>query len=135
MSPVSIVKVERERAEDAVYRAVELAGGLERYAPGSTVLIEPNVMSPSWSGSGKITDARVTEAVTRMVLERDPQRVIIGEGSAVGYDLPGRVDAFVMGAFAMAETAWEADVIVCLPVIKTHVRTGIVACAIATFGL
>ena len=135
MCAVSIVKVERERVEDAVYCAVELAGGLERYAPGSTVLIKPNVVSPSRSGSGKITDARVTGGVTRMVLERDPQRVIIGEGSAVGYDFPGCVDAFVMGTFAIAQTAWEADVIVCLPVIKTHVRTGFVVCAIATFDL
>ena len=34
-------------------------------------------------------------------------------------------DAFAMEAFAVARTAWEADVIVDVPVIKTHVRTGI----------
>lgn len=34
-------------------------------------------------------------------------------------------DAFVMDMFSVARTAWEADVIICLPVMKTHVRTGI----------
>jgi hypothetical protein len=33
--------------------------------------------------------------------------------------------AWVMERFAVAKTAWDADVIVDLPVIKTHVRTGI----------
>jgi uncharacterized protein (DUF362 family) len=162
MSIVSIIKVEDERVEDAVRRAIELVGGFaSRIPPGSAVLIKPNVAGPSLSGSGRVTDARVTGAVTKMVLERNPGRVIIGEGSSVGYDFPGRrdtmhclevsgtadvarrlgvelvdlnrdervevraEDAFVMGAFAVAKTAWEADVIVCLPVVKTHVRTGI----------
>jgi len=162
MSVVSIAKLQDNRIEDAVRRAIELGGGLETVIPPrSAVLIKPNVVSPSPSGSGRITDARVTEAVARVVLERDPGRVVIGEGSSVGYDFPGRKDsmhclevsgtadvarrlglelvdlnrdeqvqvraedAFVMEAFAVARTAWEADVIVDLPVIKTHVRTGI----------
>lgn len=162
MSVVSIVKVEGDRVEDAVRHAIEMAGALEAaIPPGSSVLIKPNVVSPSPSGSGKITDARVTEAVTKVVLERRPRRLIIGEGSSVGYDFPGRRDsmhclevsgtadvarrlgvelvdlnrdervdvraenAFVMEAFAVARAAWEADVIIDLPVIKTHVRTGI----------
>ncbi len=162
MSVVSIAKVEGDRIEDAVRRAIELAGGLEDAIPsGASVLLKPNVVSPSPSGSGRITDARVTEAVAKVVLERHPARVVIGEGSSVGYDFPGRKDslhclevsgtadvarrlgielvdlnrdeqvqvraanAFVMEEFAVARTAWEADVIVDLPVIKTHVRTGI----------
>ena len=160
MSVVSIVRVEDECIDGAVRRAVDLAGGF-KIPLGSTVLIKPNVVSPSPSGSGKITDVRVTEAVARMVLEKSPRRAIIGEGSSVGYDFPGRVDsmhcleasgtadvarklgvelvdlnrdervevraedAFVMRAFAVARTAWEADVVICLPVLKTHVRTGI----------
>jgi hypothetical protein len=38
-------------------------------------------------------------------------------------------DAYVMGEFGVARTAYEADVIVNLPVIKTHGRTGI-TCAL-----
>ena len=172
MSLVSIVGLEREdlgregiecgAVEAAVRRAVELAGGLDsKIPPGAVVLIKPNVANPLPSGSGNITDARVTEAVARMVLETGPRRVIIGEGSAVGYDFPGwrdtmhslevsgtadvgrRLgvelvdlnrdeqeevcveDALVMRAFGVARTALEADVVVSLPVLKTHVRTGI----------
>jgi len=162
MSVVSIARVKDDRVQDAVRQAIEMAGGLEAtIPPGSSVLIKPNVVSPSPSGSGKITDARVIEAVAKLVLQRNPGQVVIGEGSSVGYDFPGRKDsmhclevsgtaavarrlgvelvdlnrdervhvraedAFVMEAFAVARAAWEADVIVDLPVIKTHVRTGI----------
>jgi uncharacterized protein (DUF362 family) len=162
MSEVAIVRVEDEQVDDAVRQAIDLAGGFaSSIRVGSTVLIKPNVVGPYPSGSGKVTDARVTEAVTRLVQERRPKRVIIGEGSAVGYDRPGRVDsmhclevngaadvarrldaelvdlnrdqrvevrvedAFVMDRFHVAKTAWEADAIVCLPVMKTHIRTGI----------
>jgi len=160
MSIVSIIRVEDEQVESAVRQAVEQAGGFE-IPPGGTVLLKPNVVHPSPSGSGNITDARVTEAVARLVLEQNPGRVIVGEGSSVGYDFPGRrdtmtcleasgtaavarrlglelvdlnrdervqvhaQDAYVMPDFAVARTAWEADVIVDLPVVKTHVRTGI----------
>ena len=162
MPVVSIVKVGDDQAEDAVRRAIELAGGLpSEIGPGATVLVKPNVVNASRSGSGKITDARVTEAVTKMALERGPRRVVIGEGSSVGYDFPGRLDslhcleasgtadvarrlgvdlvdlnrdetvwvqaeeAFLMDRFGVARTALEADVILDLPVVKTHVRTGI----------
>jgi len=162
MPVVSIVKVGNDQAEDAVRRAVGLAGGLpSEVGSGATVLIKPNVVNASRSGSGRITDARVTEAVAKMVLERDPKRVVIGEGSSVGYDFPGRLDslhcleasgtadvarrlgvdlvdlnrdetvwvqaedAFLMDRFGVAKTALEADVILDLPVVKTHVRTGI----------
>jgi uncharacterized protein (DUF362 family) len=160
MSIVSIVQVQEEQIERAVRQAVQWAGGLD-IRPGATVLLKPNVVHPSPSGSGTITDARVTEAVARLVLERNPGRVIVGEGSSVGYDFPGRRDtmtcleasgtaevvrrlglelvdlnrdervqvhaegAYVMPDFAVARTAWEAEFIVDLPVVKTHVRTGI----------
>ena len=85
-SAVSILKVEGDRVEDAVRKAIEMAGSLEAaIPPGSSVLIKPNVVSPSPSGSGKITDARVTEAAAKAVLERSPGRVV-----SVGYDFPGR---------------------------------------------
>lgn len=90
MPTVSIVHVEADRVEEAMRRAVGLAGGFPD-ASGAKVLIKPNIVGPSPSGSGKITDARVTEAVVRLVLEHHPARVIVGEGSSVGYDFPGRV--------------------------------------------
>ena len=124
-------------------------------------MIKPNLVIPARSGSGHITDSRVTEAVTRLVLDMSPRRVIIGEGSSVGYDWRVRkdtmdslevsgtadvarrlgvelvdlnrdervdvhsADAYVMPTFGVARTAYEADAIICLPVPKTHERTGI----------
>ncbi|MBC7237641.1 MAG: DUF362 domain-containing protein, partial [Chloroflexi bacterium] len=162
MVTVALVRVEDEAVEQAVREAVSLAGGLpSSVCPGATVLIKPNVVAPWPSGTGHITDARVTEAVTRLVLERNPTRVVIGEGSSVGYDFRGlkdtmeclevsgtaavarrlgvelvdlnadevvevrAPDAYVMPTFGLARTAHEADVIIDLPVVKTHVRTGI----------
>ena len=162
MPTVSIVKIDEETVESSVRRAVNLAGGIQNIVkPGSTVLIKPNIMRPQKSGCGLITDARVTEAVTKLVLEEGPEKVIIGEGASVGYDFPDfkdtwkafntsgtadvakklsvelvdlnrdkpvevRVsDAFVMKKFKVAKTALEADVIISVPVLKTHIRTGV----------
>jgi uncharacterized protein (DUF362 family) len=85
---VSVVKV-GEDVELAVRKAISLAGGLDKIVTSkSKVLVKPNIGLCERSGSGKITDARVTQAVTQIVLERRPRYVIIGEGSGVGYDFP-----------------------------------------------
>ncbi|OGO06232.1 MAG: hypothetical protein A2Y73_00700 [Chloroflexi bacterium RBG_13_56_8] len=108
MAVVSITKVEDERVEEAVRRAVELAGGFDaQLKAGANVLIKPNVVGLSPSGSGNTTDARVTEAVTKMVLERNPREVTIGEGSSVGYDFPGRRDT--MHCLEVSGTAVSHD--------------------------
>lgn len=162
MSVVSIIKVQSEDVEGAVRNAVSLSQSFESVEwERSMVLIKPNVAIPAKPASGKVTDPRVIEAVTKLVLERNSKDVVIGEGASVGYDFPDRLDsmhcmevarvlevakkcgvraidlnrdehvpvkvpdAFVMEAFAIAKTAWEADVVLSLPVIKTHVRTGI----------
>ncbi len=105
-SVVSIVKVDDEQVLDAVRRAVTLCGGMDRIEAGATVLLKPNLVKPSPSGSGTITDARVTEAVAKLVLERSPGRVIVGEGSSIGYDFPGRVDSLTaMEASGTADVA------------------------------
>ena len=89
---VSVVKA-GEDVELAVRKAISLAGGLDEIVTrGSTVLVKPNVSSCERSGSGKVTDARVTEAVTKIVLEKRPKSVVIAEGSAVGYDFPDLQD-------------------------------------------
>lgn len=157
---VSIVRVDESGIENAVRRAIDLAGGLaEIVKSDSKVLIKPNLFRPEPSGTGLITDCRVTEAVTKIVLELGPKSVIIGEGSGAGYDFDGshstdeafRVsgtadvarrlgvelcnlnrDAFVevtisspyvMDKVRVARTALESDVIVSVPVLKTHART------------
>lgn len=162
MAVVSIVRLHKGDVEGAVREAVSLTDSFENLGwRGAKVLIKPNSVLPVKTGSGIVTDARVVEAVTKMVLEKNPKKVIIGEGSSVGYDFKERwnsihcmevtgvmevartlgvevldlnqdeqvevkaPDAFVMERFAIARTALEADIIISLPVIKTHIRTGI----------
>ena len=163
MTSVAIAKASSNRIDEAVRKAVELAGGLdELIRPDSTVLIKPNVWRPLPPGTGIITDFRVTEAVAKLVREYGPRRAVIGEGASVGYDFPGIAfdtyetfevsgtaemakrlgmelvdlnrdttvpvepeDADVMGRFRVARTALEADVVISIPVLKTHVRTAI----------
>ncbi len=85
MSTVSIVKLVEDNVDESVRRAVEMAGGFKDLISDKYVLIKPNVFKSAKSGTGLITDARVTEAVTKLVLECSPRRVVIGEGRGVGY--------------------------------------------------
>ncbi|HYB20904.1 MAG TPA: DUF362 domain-containing protein [Thermodesulfobacteriota bacterium] len=158
---VSVVKA-GEDVELAVRKAVTLAGGLEGVVSSkSRVLIKPNVASQDRSGIGRITDARVTQAVTKMVLERNPKSVVIGEGSAVGFDFPELHDTMtalkesgtkevaeklgvalvdlntddheeveisqplVMKSVKIAQTALDSNVIISIPVMKTHIRSAV----------
>jgi len=158
---VSIARV-KDDVEAAVRKAVSLTPAFDSINwSESRVLIKPNSVNPSVSGSGMVTDARVIKAVVKLVKDKRPQNVVIGEGSSVGYDFPGREDsihcmrvagvlevadqfgvevvdlnqdeqvevklskAFVMDTFSIAKTARDADVIISLPVLKTHIRTGI----------
>lgn len=157
---VSLVKVGQSGIEAAVRQAVDLAGGLDKIVNSdSRVLIKPNLFRPEPSGMGITTDCRVTEAVTKIILEMGAKSVVIGEGSGAGYDFDGshsteeafRVsgtadvarrlgvelcnlnrDAFVevtisnpyvMDKVRVARTALESDIIISVPLLKTHVRT------------
>lgn len=84
---VSIVRADESGIEAAVRQAIHLAGGLrEIITADSRVLVKPNLCWPEPSGMGFTTDCRVTEAVTKIVLELKPKSVIIGEGSSAGWD-------------------------------------------------
>jgi uncharacterized protein (DUF362 family) len=103
----------------------------------------------------------MTEAITRIVLERKPKSVIIGEGSAVGYDFPEWQDTMksmeesgtkevaerlgvplvdlnadrhrevevpnplVMNSVKIAQTVLDSDVLISVPVMKTHIRSAV----------
>jgi len=156
---VAIAKVDKHNIEATIHEAIALAGGLEEIIKSdSRVLIKPNLCKPAPSGSGLVTDARVTEAVTKIVLELGPESVIIGDGAIAGYDAAGfnteesfevsgtsevarklgveyrdlNRDSFdevmihkplVINKIRIARTALESDVIVSIPVLKTHIRT------------
>ena len=161
MKPVvSLVKVENQDIDRAVYEAIRTAGGLEeQIKPDSRVLVKPNLCGPHPSGSGCVTDARVTGAVARFALECGARSVVIGEGAGAGYDFSGShsteecfrisgtqevardlkvelrnlnadtpvkvpVDqGYVMDTVKIARTAYDSDLIISVPVFKTHKRT------------
>jgi uncharacterized protein (DUF362 family) len=64
---------------------VKLAGGLSSIiTPQSRVLVKPNLVTPTHSGTGVITDFQVTKAVLQLVLVCHPRYVMIGEGVGMG---------------------------------------------------
>ena len=69
--------------EAAVRAAVGLAGGFPDVA-GKRVVVKPNLVYLARSGSGVVTDARVTEAVGRIALAAGARELTIAEGSATG---------------------------------------------------
>ncbi len=68
-----------ETLGSAVRRAVELSGGLNFIKSGQTVLIKPNVNSGDPYPAS--TNPEVLYEVIKLVWERDPKRVIVGERS------------------------------------------------------
>jgi len=156
---VSIVRIENCEIDKAVRDAVEMAGGLSNLVSrDSKVVVKPNLARLAPSGSGVVTDARVTEAVTKLMLDLNPASLVIAEGTAVGYDdgalstehvfdMSGtRAVAQMMGVpcvnlnidkpvavevaqprsmdrILVAKTILESDVVVSVPVLKTHIRT------------
>ncbi|HMJ12508.1 MAG TPA: DUF362 domain-containing protein [Polyangiaceae bacterium] len=87
---VSIVS--RANLDEAVARAVELAGGLDAIRPGQTVFIKPNAVSDRAVGTAGIrTNPEVLAAVVRLVKERNPGRIIVGDRSARAFPDTDRV--------------------------------------------
>ena len=87
---VSLTMVSDGGVESAVREAVRRAGGFDDLiGSGSRVLIKPNQCKPCPRRSGFMTDGDVVEAVTRIVLERNPASVVIGDGAIAGWDLGG----------------------------------------------
>ncbi len=155
---VSIVKIVDCDFEAAVREAIEQAGGLsDLIRSDSRVLVKPNLCKPFPSGSGMVADARVTEAVTKAVLDCGPASVTIAEGASVGYDdgscsteevftvsgtagvaqrlgvrcvylnsdiaVPVEVpEPRAMDRVLVARTVLESDVVISVPVLKTHNR-------------
>ncbi len=65
--------------EDAVRKAVELAGGMEFIKAGQTVLIKPNVTGAVPNPT--TTSPEVLYAVIKLVSERGPKRIIVADRS------------------------------------------------------
>ena len=148
---VSIVRVEGAIG-DAVSKATKLIGGLsERIKPGDKVLIKPNFIREEPSVVGTTTNFEIIKRVVALVREAGGHPVV-GEASGNQYDteeiyeLLGLREALdgvevrdldrdeivgvkIKGAtnlkeVGVARSALEADYIISLPVLKTHMSTG-----------
>ena len=118
--------------------------------PGDTVLVKPNLVGAYHYESGATTNPHVVEAVIELVREAKAGRIVIGEGSAVGTRTADAFEACGMNAIAerhrcdivdfthddvlyavnpaarkmrrirLPRTFLEANVVINLPVMKTH---------------
>ncbi len=67
-------------------KALDLIGGLETLiCPGDTVIIKPNLIKPAHYTTGITTNLLLLKALCVICREKGAGKVIIGEGSAVGY--------------------------------------------------
>ncbi len=146
---------DKEEIAVAVKQAVKLAGGLpDSVRPGATVLLKPNLVEiPYTRESGAVTHPLLSRAVAEMVLERGAAPVI-GDGAGMGSDTESvisfmgyddlRREGFpvldlkkekvvrvknpagtVLPRMSVYKPALEADVLINLPVMKTHDQTGV----------
>jgi len=123
--------------------------------PGARVLIKPNFGVNVSAGTGVITDPGVVEVMVKICKEANPGRLMVGESTVVGFNtahvfealaLDGRFErlgaelinldedeiversvpnGIVLKKVRMYRTAYESDVIISVPTMKTHILTGV----------
>jgi len=98
---------ERAGTEEAVRRAIEAAGGLDAIEPGDSVFIKPNAVGVIDNSRAFVTRNSVLAAVIRIVRERDPGWIVVGDRSARLFSSPIVFDQTGMGATALAAGADE----------------------------
>ena len=127
----------------------------QRISPDSRVLIKPNLSVALPARSGVTTDPRVVIALIHLVREASAREILVGESAVVGFDAGEIFDALkVRSLFEKAgarvvnldqdqpvevkvprgevlkkvkiwRTAYESDVIISVPKMKTHFQTGV----------
>jgi uncharacterized protein (DUF362 family) len=124
-------------------------------SPDSRVLIKPNLSVALPARSGVTTDPRVVTALIHLVREAGAREILVGESAVVGFDAGEIFDALkVRSLFEKAgarvvnldqdqsvevkvplgevlkkvriwRTAYESDVLISVPKMKTHFQTGV----------
>jgi uncharacterized protein (DUF362 family) len=145
----------RNQIHRTVFKSLNLIGGINRaVSEGDKVLIKPNAGSETTWEKGAVTNPYVVEAVTKKVFEAGAQDVIIGEASQIGTDtkkvfeinnyteiaentgaklvdlneeehVSVAVEGKLLKKVRVFKAALDCDVIISVPVVKTHVLTGI----------
>ena len=81
--PVNIVKATDFEAID---EAMRLLLKPFQIRSDETVFIKPNVVSPSTPDTGIVTDCRIVSSLIDYLKEKNIEKIVIGEGSALGID-------------------------------------------------
>lgn len=103
---VSVVKM--SDLDAAVAKAVELAGGIEEIQAGQTVFIKPNAVSDRAVGTMAIrTNPEVLASVVRLVKQRNPGRITVGDRSARSF--PNTAQVFEATGLGQAALDAGAD--------------------------
>ncbi|MBI5969458.1 MAG: DUF362 domain-containing protein [Deltaproteobacteria bacterium] len=119
------------------------------------VLIKPNLSVALPAKTGVITDPRVVLALIQLVREAGAKEIMVGESAVVGFDAGAIFDALkvrslfekagakvvnldqdqavevkipkgeVLKKLKVCRTAYESDVIISVPKMKTHFQTGV----------
>lgn len=80
---ITVGIVSRSSIDEMVARAVELAGGLDDIKEGQTVFIKPNAVNDRAIGmTGIRTSPEVLAAVVKLVKQRKPGKITVGDRSA-----------------------------------------------------
>jgi uncharacterized protein (DUF362 family)/Pyruvate/2-oxoacid:ferredoxin oxidoreductase delta subunit len=162
MSDVSLVRCmgyEREATMIAVRRAVDIVGGMNTFVKsGDRVLIKPNLLKAKSPESAVTTHPEVVRAVIRLVRECGG-RPMVGDSPGMGdlkkvAEKAGILEVLIEeGAeltelidvvqvkntgrfqrFEVSRLAYEADVIINLPKLKTHGMTTLTGAVKNLFG-
>jgi uncharacterized protein (DUF362 family)/Pyruvate/2-oxoacid:ferredoxin oxidoreductase delta subunit len=159
VSVVRCTDYDRNRVHDAVKRAVELLGDMQDFVkPGERVLIKPNLLKARPPEAAVTTHPEVVRAVIRLVHEAGG-RAIVGDSPGMGdlkkvaekagildvvneegaqlEDLSEALEVKNNGRFQHFEVsrlAYEADVLINLPKLKTHGMTTLTGAVKNLFG-
>jgi uncharacterized protein (DUF362 family)/Pyruvate/2-oxoacid:ferredoxin oxidoreductase delta subunit len=159
VSIIRCVDYDRERTFSAIQQVVDLLGGIRAFVkPGERVLIKPNLLKASPPEAAVTTHPEVVRAVIRLVREAggvpmvgdspgmgDLRKVcgkagildVLQEEGAVLVELDDPVEVKNSGKFQrfeIARAAYEADVIINLPKLKTHGMTTLTGAVKNLFG-
>ena len=123
--------------------------------PGDTVLIKPNFGVAVSAETGIITNPLVVDVLIQICSEANPKKIVVAESTVVGFDtdkvfadlnLIGRFEKFgaklvnldkgriidiavpggtVLKKLKLFQTAYESDVLISVPTMKTHIVTGV----------
>jgi uncharacterized protein (DUF362 family)/Pyruvate/2-oxoacid:ferredoxin oxidoreductase delta subunit len=153
------VAIVRSEDASGVARALELLGGMGRFvAPGEKVIVKPNICAAKDSASGTVTDPELTAEVCRAARDAGGEVTVAespiypfksakvfpkagyGDFEArygfplVDIDTDDCVEIKVPGGVAIqrevvARRVLEADKVINVPVLKTHLQT-VITCAL-----